>query len=216
MILWTIQDEAVWSALEREGVYAVSDKAVYEEWAIEGNPQFDKAFVRPYDWMIDQMDRRVGPAPEGVHYPIWAMYKEQGRLDGKPDMRERLHAKPGRHVVRLRLDVPDERVLLSDFDDWHAVLNYWFLSRTELESKAFDIWVEALGVDHQDISDFERHSPELGMVRECVEKSWGRMFNVADPREKEWDCPWKMRTIQATLWQLFASDVRSVEHFVAR
>ena len=40
------------------------------------------------------------------------------------------HLPKGERGVRLELQVADDRVLLSDFDLWHYVLNYWYLPET--------------------------------------------------------------------------------------
>lgn len=120
MILWTVQDIAVWEQLEEMGLYTTpAERIEFPE--SEDDALYHANYA--YRWLADQMRKRVGPPPEGVVYPVWAWYKKQDQHDGKPDMRQSQYIK-GRPCVRMKLDVPDWEVLLSDFDDWHHALNY--------------------------------------------------------------------------------------------
>ena len=75
----------------------------------------DSCFRNAYEWMTKQMAEFVGPAPCGVKYPIWAWYRHDD------DYGYWNH--DGKVYAKITLEVDDERVLLSDFDDWHCVLN---------------------------------------------------------------------------------------------
>lgn len=211
MILWTVQDIAVWDQVEKTGFYTTPADL------IEFPERDDDACYHAnyaYRWLADQMRDFVGPAPEGVEYPIWAWYKQQGQHDGKPDMRQSHYIK-GRPCVRMKLDVPDWEVLLSDFDSWHHVLNYWYCSSDEAESDEFDAWCASLGVAFRDIGDWSLRSPELDFVRAKVEDSWKRVLGVRR-KDEFWHFPWEKRTIQATFWVLRREHVVSVERFISR
>ncbi len=144
MILWTVQDIAVWEQLEKTGLYTVpAELIVFPKRDDDACNRMNYA----YRWLANQMSKLVGPPPEGVEYPIWAWYKQQGRHDGKPDMRQYHHAKGGQ-CVRMKLDVPDWEVLLSDFDDWHHALNYWYLS--QVRAKVESSWERIVGVRQGD------------------------------------------------------------------
>ena len=73
--------------------------------------------------MAEQMKKRIGNPPDGVELPVWAWYQWEGMWK-RPDMRHhgRVSDK-GVASVLLILEVPDDKVLLSDFDYWHVVLN---------------------------------------------------------------------------------------------
>lgn len=212
MILWTIQNKAVWEKLETDGTYTASDRF------LGFPPDEDDAFNHShyaYLWLIDQMKNRIGLPPEGVVYPIWAWYKQHSQSDGKPDMR-RSHYLKGHACVRMKLDIPDYEVLLSDFDEWHCALNYWFLSETEKESDEFDAWCGSLGVDFQDIRNWNVDSSQLREVRAKIEKSWELMLGVRKCVDEDWHFSWSKRSIQATFWVLRRENVLSVEHFISR
>ncbi len=211
MILWTIQDIAVWGQLEETGQYTTPAER------IEFPEGEDSAFHHAnyaYRWLANQMRDRIGPPPEGVEYPVWAWYKQQGQPDGKPDMRQSHYIK-GKPCVRMKLDVPDWEVLLTDFDNWHHALNYWYSSTTEEDSNEFDAWYESLGVAFQDIGNWNLQSPELDLVRAKVEASWERMLGV-QPEDERWSFPWEKRSIQATFWVLKREHVLSTEEFISK
>lgn len=81
----------------------------------------DFGFTRAYDWLFTHMETSI-PKPENVTWPAWAWAKHYGG-GGKPDRRRQMFSNYQERDVILELEVPDSEVLLSDFDDWHAVLN---------------------------------------------------------------------------------------------
>lgn len=73
------------------------------------------------------MKKRIGMPPNDVIYPVWAWYQWEG-VRKRPDMRtHRYGGKKGTPVVLLTIDVPNNMVLLSNFDMWHVVLNNGYL-----------------------------------------------------------------------------------------
>ncbi|UYZ73367.1 DUF3841 domain-containing protein [Moraxella bovis] len=56
---------------------------------------------------------------------MWAWYHAHGANKPKPDLRKSGHLPKGERGVRIEFTLPKERVLLSNFDGWHAVLNDW-------------------------------------------------------------------------------------------
>ena len=133
MYLWSIQEEAVWQEIQETGIYRCdpykSDLLQPMDKALIGKklePQFEAA----YEWLAEQMEKRVGPRPEDVRFPVWAWYMFDGKR--KSDLRkERWMGKGGEHMLCLELEVPDDQVLLSDYEEWHAVLNRWTITDTE-------------------------------------------------------------------------------------
>ena len=212
MELWTVQNEIVWDVLAKDGVWR-ADEAYVEFPAYEDSATWHAHCA--YCWLAERMAERVGPPPENVRFPVWAWYKQQGRQDGKPDMRTR-HGMPGERVVRLKLEVADERVLLTDFDDWFFPLNYSYASRTESDDQVFTAWCESLGIGYFELQNWDLDTPELREARRRIEESWECVFDIWSPRDGNWDFPWELRSIQATFWELRRDDVLSVEHFTVR
>lgn len=209
MELWTLQHPDVWKALQEDGVWHAKDSLI--EFSEDDDSNLNHAHYA-YRWYAKQMTERIGPPPRGVHFPVWADYKRYGQVNGKPDMRAERWFHKGK-IDRLRLEIDEKRALLSDLDDWHAPLNFWYLSRSKEDADAFEKWYESLGVDYHDIYDWDVDSPELRKVRKRVEESWLLMFDLEAPRDENWHFPYIKRSFQATFWELRIEDVVSQERF---
>lgn len=176
MILWTIQSIKAYESLCEKGVLiAGEDHTIFE-------PSWDAA----YKWLADQMKNRIGEPPEGVKYPIWAWYQWEGKRK-RPDMRS--HNKispPGEKIVLLTIDVPDEQVLLSDFDDWHFVL---------------------MGSCIEDEISDKRYSQDE------IVKSWNRIFDYKNPIGGD---ELNGLSTQVTMWLIKKEWVKKAEFFVSR
>ena len=148
--LWTMQTRDVWESLQRTGVYR-TDTALC--WMAEELPH-------AYSWLAREMTKRVGPPPQGVDYPVWAWYMQNGRHK-KPDLRsERWCYGPGdEDYCCIELEIAPQRVLLSDFDVWHSVLNNGLISDTEEEDAALEAF-------HASLADAEKTAYK--------EKNWER------------------------------------------
>ena len=97
----------------------------------------------------------------------------------------------------MEIDVPDQDVLLSDFDAWSIILLHGLLSDTEKEVEELNAQYEALSASEQ---------------IQMKEKNWERAFDLT-PMDNEW-----MRrgdTIQATFWELKKEHIKKVQFFTA-
>ena len=86
-------------------------------------------FRRQYRWLRERMRERV--EGYGGRPPIWYWLE-------KPNMRGTSWGPGGVRVVRAALEIPAERVLVSDFDLWHVPLNNGYLAVDEADDGAFD------------------------------------------------------------------------------
>ena len=188
MILWTIQPERVYELVQREGVYRCDlRKSGMEDYA---DPQ--------YNWLVEQMKKRIGPPPEGVKYPVWAWYQwRKGRK--KPDLRwERWYCTPkGARFFRLEIEIPDDKVLLNDFDAWIIILNDGLISYDEEEDNKLDKIYASL-------------PPEA--KKKMRNKNWERVFDLT-PYNTEWML--RGECIQATFWELRKEQIRKVTMFIS-
>lgn len=192
MTLWTIQSLSAWTELQNKGVLrAKTDHVMVESW------------LPAYRWMTHQMRRRLGPPPEADCQPVWAWYRWDA-ASAKPDLRCRGHLDTGEQGVRLKLEYPSHRALLSDFSDWHHVLNYWYLPLSEAEGEAFESELASHG-----LSFFSQKPLPYAEYHRAIVESWDRIF---DP---ELDPKWGI-SIQATLWEITLDQVRECRHFTAR
>lgn len=198
MNLWTIQTPEVWRQIRETGVFRCdpyqSDllKPMDESKAGE---KLDSQFAEAYDWLVRQMEKRIGPRPEGIIYPVWAWY--QFGCKRKPDLRRERWStgNPGEEQVCILLEVPDKEVLLSDFGHWHYVLNKWPISDTEEEADRVDAWLETVTEKEKQL---------------FLAENWERIFET-DLFENGWTS--RGKDIQATFWELKREYVRDVRFF---
>jgi len=149
-----------------------------------------------YKWMIRKMVDRIGPPPEGVQHPVWAWYKQNDKHH-KPDLRSaRWGYGPGdEDYVCIEIEMPDEKVLLSDFDVWHIILNHGLISETEEEDRKQQALFDAMDSEHQ------------ALYRDT---NWERVFDIS-PLHNDWIT--RGEWIQATFWELQKEDIRSAKFF---
>ena len=184
MRLWTIQPIKVWNEIQNYGVYRCNPVLTTLDMDDE------------YKWMIRKMVDRTGPPPEGVQYPVWAWYKQNGKYH-KPDLRSaRWGYGPGdEDYACIEIEMPAEKVLLSDFDVWHIILNYGLISETEEEDRKQEALFDAMDSEHQ------------ALYRD---KNWERVFDIS-PLHNDWIT--RGEWIQATFWELQKEDIRSAKFF---
>ena len=184
MRLWTIQPIEVWNETLNSGTYRCNPVLTTLDLDDE------------YKWMIRKMVDRIGPPPVGVQYPIWAWYKQNGK-HCKPDLRSARwgYGLGDEDYACIEIEMPDETILLSDFDVWHIILNHGLISETEEEDKEQEILFDAMDSDQQ------------ALYRD---KNWERVFEVS-PFSNGWIT--RGDWVQATFWELQKEDIRSVKFF---
>lgn len=193
MRLWTIQGIEIFEQLQREGVAYCTKPAWNDE----------EKFMKAYRWMANQMKQRLGEPPiKDIKYPMWAWYQYNSAKSKKPprsclDIHERIS-------VYMEIEIPDNEVLLSDFCNWHNVLNQYPLTNWKRISKKIDLLKKEAGRSH----GFDDYPVE---IQKEIEKSWEAIFDL-DRRDKEVGRTHKRnRSIQATFWMLKPENVISVE-----
>ena len=109
-------------------------------------------------------------------------------------------------MVCIELEVPDEKVLLSDFDLWHFVLNDWWLDAPEMFTE---------GYTEEDYDRNQKWFKGLSEEEKRLEKekSWEMVLNI-EPFESEWIS--RGQYVQAVFWELKGEWVKKVWRFIAR
>lgn len=198
MILWTIQTLEAWKILNRDGGLRADPSRVEDYW-------------RPaYQWMAAQMRQRLDCQPSESSLPIWAWFQWHGEHKRRPDLRSSAHLPKGTRGVRIEFEANETQVLLSDFELWHYVLNYWYLPESEAEGEAFEAELAKVGLSYyasKPLPDPKYH--------ERIERSWLRIFDL------NWSCDGiasrkEDKSIQAALWELRMENIRKVQVFTAR
>lgn len=183
MIMWTNQPYSVYVQLMERKVFSCDET---QQSNLKDNDNFQIA----YCWMVEQMKDKVNFPPSGVKYPIWAWYK-QNYAHRPPDFRRRLDYED---QVCIEIEVPENLVLLSDFEKWHFVLNDWYLPNASGEAEWLqqEQWFDGLSKETQ---------------RLYKQKSWQKIFDVT-PRKGEWTA--NGRDIQGCFWVLKSEYIRKV------
>jgi len=181
MKLWSIQTKEAFEVLQSTGV-------------LRACPDFiDPWHLSAYNWLACQMKEIIGSPPRDVRYPIWAWHTVDW-MQKKPDLRKSLFNAQPEGSVCLELEIDNSRVLLSDFENWHFVLNDWYYSEAH-NKKEFDeaeCYFESLPSEQQ---------------KTVKEVSWKKIFDI-QPFENGWIR--KGMLVQATFWELRLSDVTAV------
>lgn len=198
MILWTIQKEEAWEQLKGRG-YLVG--------AIDN---IEKSWISDYRWMADQMKERLGTPPYAKNFPIWAWYQWESLKRIQPDLRAGGHLSKNEKGVRIEFNCHEDTALLSDFELWHYVLNYWYLPESEADGESFEAELERQG-----LSFFKTKPLPHPEYHEKIVRSWDKIFDL-DWTEPDLASPRDQKSIQATVWQLKIDQVQSYKRFKSR
>lgn len=205
MQLWTVQTLDAWEEACRVGTLRASSRHI--------PPHFRGA----YEWMARQMEKRLGAPPQGVEFPVWAWFQWQDARHRRPDLRCGGHLPPGTHGARVEFQVDSSQVLLSVFEEWHFVLNYWYLypsveeDEYEVQDIAFDKALAGAGLNYYT----SKPLPDATLRRQ-LEESWQRIFRVPRHSAQLELAELPDSSLQATLWEVPTHRVRYVTYFRAR
>jgi hypothetical protein len=191
--IWTIQPAELYETLKAKRVLFADGR------------RRDRTWDHAYQWMVEQMRRRLPPSK--ARFPWWGWYRWEGVRRARPDLRSGGHLPKGQRGVRIELDMPEEKVLLSDFERWHVVLSNWYLSESEADDEQFSREKEQAGYK------YDGRWPEP--LRSSVLASWERIFDLT-AGDADWFGEVSKRSVQATFWELRLKDVKDVTFFTAR
>ena len=183
MRIYTIQSIQTWHALRQQGVLRCDAERVWD------------GYAAAYDWMRSQMAKRI--PGYGGGYPIWGWYRP------KQDLRSWRHRWKEPSAL-LIAEVPAERVVLSDFDAWHMVLNTGYLSLTEEESDYYE--------NH--VLPAARYEDMPRQYQAIVEANWERIFDLeALSRSPLWTIEGQDPCIQACVEHVELTEVVRAKPF---
>lgn len=206
--LWTFQDYSTIKAKFRS--YGRYQASISNSTWID-----DLGFMAAYRWMIWQMDQHEIKRSESIILedpnlitPIWAWAKwTDDSSDGsrvKPDRNNQLFYGDKHDLIHLR--VPVERVLMSDFDLFHCVLNAY--EQVLWQSKSHDSDVQVPLIPFEEIwsqtpVEIYSKTDEI-MLPDLI---WDDFVIQMNETKKINETPF----IQAVLWELLPEDVIEVD-----
>lgn len=189
MRVWTIQPIEVFEILQRDDIFHCEESKIYDFWDI---------WKKSYNWMSDHLNKK-DKRPENVQYPIWCWYIWNGK-NKKPDLRTSGFGYAGKTLVCIELEIPDDKILVSDFDAWHYVLNNWYLDNSTTEEE-FDAIRE----------EFDKLKPEE--QDKLKQESWEKIFDIT-----QYDTGWRRNGywVQGVFWELKIGNVKKFQYFKSR
>ena len=180
--LWTVKNKKELSLLKSQGFLEANFKISTDFW--EGD------FTPAYLWMNDQMKKKISTYQKDL--PLWAWTK-------RPDFRSyRVNIPKGESAFLIEFNKNPQEILISDFQNWHCVLNgYPFFSEKEessLEKKYGTFFIDYWN----NVYNFEKETPKN--IKKMVEKSWQNIFKNVEHG-------------QATFGRLNISEVFSIKEY---
>lgn len=94
-------------------------------------------FKNAYNWLVNQMNNCINN-PDNIKYPIWAWYKYDGSND-LPDFNQ-FNNYSDKENFLLVIDIPDDDVFLTDYSDWHCVLNNGYNNQGITDEEYDKLW----------------------------------------------------------------------------
>lgn len=183
MILWTRQVVDAYKELDDCGVYAVR-----EEYIREKNDTISDYYLELYRWYTKAARQYIDIDEERL-YPIWLSVDEQMMLQGTPG------------TVILKLDVPEEKVLLCNDVAWGYRMNYWYVPLDETDEKAHNEELQRYGIASEADLTLTSKGNFYPLLKKKIESSWQRIFTQAPKKPEEY---------VATMWEIKKEWVKEV------
>jgi hypothetical protein len=204
MLLFTVQPRFVYDQLQRGEPFYAEPRKQSDHWLNEGG----QSTLPAYDWLCEQMEQRGLTRPASDVYPVWAWFQWAGPARRCPDLRNsqlKAWAKTERQVL-MTLEVPDNEVLLHDYEAWHFALNYWHLARPRAGAN-FERRCQALGLSPYR----QKPLPDQALHAELV-RSWQAILDLRAARAVL-DTKVKDQIVQATFWRIEPPQLRRAVEF---
>ncbi len=204
MRLYTVQPLLIYETLCRTGTFLSEPWKDPEEWICTDAPAIKLA----YDWLCSEMAERGLRRPAPAVYPIWAWSQYMGENKPKPDLRHsafRIY-RPGERQVLLTLDLPDDDVLVHDYEAWHYPLNYFHLA-AQRASDRFERQCKAAGFPLYSVVPLQDDA-----LHTEVQRSWRTIFDLPACRRLSKRSR-ADQAVQATFWAIHAAHVIKAVEF---
>lgn len=185
-----------WTFLKEEDFTGLMESGVYRQDPLKTDPGNDDRICRAHDFLVREMEIRIGKAPEGVKYPVfaWAVYGGRQEEPVRKDF-----GNPGDPMVMVCAEMPQAEAVLFDYYYWHCLLN--------------DLYIPDCHTQEEFDRDLDRHNLLPGEEKEKEkEGSWQKMFDLR-PADNGFfkTCTY----VQAAFWELRKENLAYYESFPA-
>ena len=183
--LWSIQDVDILKDIKEKGFYFPQD--------IYTNACRDpETFKVGYDYMAENLIKKDKNKGDG-NYPIWAFLQPI-------DLKFFGVKEDDFDLMEMELLIPEDRILLSGFGAYHAVLNNYYCP---LNDEDYDEHC----IKYYGSVDGNKLLPcyTEKMYDEVVKKSWINIFNIKETPKED---------LQACFWKIYKEDIVSVTNII--
>lgn len=186
MEFWTRQAKEVWEELREKGHYHVK-----KEYIEKKNDTIAEYYTDLYEWYTGAA-RKYIDIPKEYHYPIWMSLSED------------LMLRPAEDAVILRLEVPEGKYLICNYDKWGYRMNYWYVPLDEEDEKKHQAELKRCGIVSEDSLISGSRGNFYPLLKRKIIESWDRIFTI-EPKSPE--------LTVGTCWEIEKGWVREVRFY---
>ncbi len=164
MQMWTFQSKEVFDKLKCDGVHKARLFKIFKDAVGKSDEKILREVLKisSYEWMAQKMRDNGIPLEDG-HYPVWLW---------KTLSHELLDFYQGQDLVLMKLNIPEELVLLSSFSGFEYVIQYLYLN-TEEKTDYF-----MRKCEKQDDNFFDNKPLKNEKLHNELVKSWDNALNL--------------------------------------
>lgn len=179
--LYSYQKPKAVEKLKKDGVLRLTKK---DRWRTTPYQFQMKGFHQAYKFIADEMNDRVEKRKfEDTSCPIWAWYIYCGEPAPTKDLDD--HHKG---QIRLKIEIDDSRVLLSDFDMFCYIAGHGYYFNVGKKQKRL-------------------YEGKYGRPAKFYYPNWRLMFKLHRKKGNDYAFSYKQESVQGTFWELFLEDV---------
>lgn len=208
MIVWLSIPESEFKRFISEGTLT------YTKNHKDGFANSDDIFKHAYMYMIEQMNRHGLFNNDNNKSPIWCWYQIEGNKDYTNIDKYFYEHTIGDYALVV-LNVPEELVLLSDYDIWHYCLNCWCVATDDKDYDEYASFIDEHNIRNQKLID-EEYRNENQYRKEAYRmmiQSWTKIFDIYREDNGYLFGKNKDKTIQGCCWSLDKENIIDIIHY---
>lgn len=189
--VWTRQVPQVEDELKRSGRYIVR-----EEYVRAKNDTISDYYLELYRWLAAGCRRRgLASMPSDAMLPIWVALTPGTRL-GKVE-----------GAISLTLSVPEENLLVIDYNKWGYRVNDWYVPESPEDERAFNLELARLGIANEAALVMGSQGNFYPAQKSKICRSWERIFDEGPAEDDEQNV--------GVLWEIRSEWAKDIEHYAA-